>query len=79
MVEISPRGERYASRRLQLFERRSEAREDLLRVAEAYTIQVTNIRDRAGLTGTPLGIGRALKLFIQEIAFVNIWPNKQAR
>ena len=79
MVEISPRGECYDSRRLRLFERRSEAREDLLRVAEAYTKQVTNIRDRAGLTGTPLGIGRAIKLFIQEIAFVNIWPNQQAR
>ena len=53
--------------------------EETLRVAEAYTIQVTNVRDRAGLTGTPLGIGRAIKLFIQEIAFVNIWPNQQAR
>ena len=50
-----------------------------MRVAEAYIIQVTNIRDRAGLTGTPLGVGRAIKLFIHEIAFVNIWPNQQAR
>ena len=65
--------------KLQLFERRSEARGDLLRVAEAYIIQVTNIRDRTGLTGTPLGVGRTIKLFIQEIAFVNIWPNQQAR
>ena len=39
-----------------------------MRVAEAYIIQVTNIQDRTGLTGTPLGVGLAIKLFIHEIA-----------
>ena len=34
---------------------------------------------RTGLTGTPLGVGLAIKLIIHEIAFVNIWPNQQAR
>ena len=51
----------------------------LLWVAEAYMIQVTNIQDRTGLTGIPLGVGLTIKLFIHEIAFVNIWPNQQAR
>ena len=37
------------------------------------------IQDRTGLTGTPLGVGLAIKLIIHEIAFVNIWPNQQAR
>ena len=36
-------------------------------------------QDRTGLTGTPLGVGLAIELFIHEIAFVNIWPNQQAR
>ena len=62
-----------------LLERRSEARGDLLRVAEAYIIHVTNIQDSTGLTGIPLGVGHTIKLFIQEIAFVNIWQNQQAR
>ena len=66
-------------KKLQLFERRGEARGDLLRVAEAYIIQVTNIQDRTGLTGTPLGVRLTIKLFIHEIAFVNIGPNQQAR
>ena len=53
--------------------------DDFIRVAEAYMIQVTNIQDRTGLTGTPLGVGLTIVLFIHEIAFVNIWPNQQAR
>ena len=36
-------------------------------------------QDRTGLTGTPLGVGLAIKLFIHGIAFINIWPNQQAR
>ena len=36
-------------------------------------------QDRTGLTGTPLGVGLAIELFIHKIAFVNIWPNQQAR
>ena len=47
-------------------------------VAQAYIIQVTNIQDRTGLIGTPLGVGLTIKLFIHEIAFVSIWPNQQA-
>ena len=37
------------------------------------------IQDRTGLTGTPLGVGLAIELIIHKIAFVNIWPNQQAR
>ena len=36
-------------------------------------------QDRTGLTGTPLGVGLAIKIFIHEIAFISIWPNQQAR
>ena len=35
-------------------------------------------QDRTRLTGTPLGVGLAIELFIHEIAFVSIWPNQQA-
>ena len=50
---------------------------NLFGVAEADNTMTK--QDRMGLTGTPLGVGLAIKLFIHEIAFINIWPNQQAR
>lgn len=46
--------------------------DDFIRVAEAYMIQVTNSRNRTGLTGTPLGVRLAIVLFIHKIAFVDM-------
>ena len=63
---------------LQLIERRSEARWIYLGSGSVYDTS-DQIQDRTGLTGTPLGVGLAIILFIHEIAFVNIWPNQQAR
>ena len=37
------------------------------------------LQGRTWLTGTPLGVGLAIELFIHKIAFVSIWPNQQAR
>ena len=34
------------------------------------------LQDRKRLTGTPLGVGLAIELFIHKIAFVNIWPKQ---
>ena len=63
---------------LQLIERRGEARWFYSGSGSIYDTS-DQIQDRTGLTGTPLGAGLAIVLFIHEIAFVNIWPNQQAR
>ena len=63
---------------LQQIKRRSEARWFYSGSGSVYDTS-NQFQDRTGLTGTPLGVGLAIVLFIHEIAFVNIWPNQQAR
>ena len=63
---------------LQLIERRSEARWFYSGSGSVYDTS-DQFQDRTGLTGTPLGVRLAIVLFIHKIAFVNIWPNQQAR